>query len=584
MVSSIVLGNASQQNGRNVITGTSSGGIDTESLIKALSDAKRLPAVKLEARIKANTDKATAYTELKDILTRFKDAANFLRNPPGVGNATQNVFKYRTADVTSNGTTAGSNYLGVNAEPGVAVSTYDVTVDQLATYNVKLTNTFALATADTVAAGAGQPFNAGTYNFGAAGIPVTIAAGDTLNQIASKINSVSAQSDVTATVIKVSNGNYRLSLKSLETGAAQNYTTPVGFASGGFVSEIDAVDSQVTIDGTTVIRSTNAISDAVNGVTFSLKAVTPLTDTLHVDVQPDTEVTKKAILNFVDAYNEFKIFSAKQTEIGTDGKPKETAILNNSNTLRSTLSRVSAEVATVVDGLATGVADRLADIGISFNDFPGDDKTPFVRNVLNVDENKLDAALAGKFEEVRHVFEFDYASDNANLAVFSRDNKLGVSAVTLNLSRAFNTFTATYNTAGGPVTINLDGQDLAGGGGTVLKGQAGTVLEGLTLIFASTADATVNLSLSQGVGDRVFNSLDTILSDNNGLLKTETTSLSDTNTRLQKEIDRIDEQVSNYREQLLKKFSALEKAISQANTLLQSLTANANAQLAGVNS
>lgn len=575
MVTSISLGTTSNQNGRNVVTGSSSGGIDTAALTKSLTEAKRLPAVQLEKRIETNGTKSTAYKELKDILTRFKDAANFLRNPPGVQNQSDNIFEYRKSTVTNSGSTAGSNYLNTTIEPGTAVSSYDVTVDQLATYNNKTTNTFALATADTLAVGAGLPFNAGTISLGAAGINVTIGATDTLNQVASKINAVTAQSKVSASVIKVSDGNYRLSLKTIETGAALNYASPV--FNVGYATETDAVDSQITVDGTVITRSNNAINDAVDGVTFSLLAVTPPADDLTVTVTADTELTKSAIFKFVDAYNEFRIFSAKQTEIGDDGKPKDTATLVGSSTLRSVLSRVNSEVSTVVDGITAGNADRLANIGITFNDFPGDDTTPFVRNVLNIDENKLDSALASKFDQVRSVFEFDYTADNPNLTVFSRTNALGVSSVSLNIDRTFADYKATYDLGAGLVTITLDHEDLSGGG-TVLKGPEGTPLQGLVLIYTDSANATVNLDLTQGIGDRVFNTLDDVLKADNGLLTNELTTLSDSDKRLQKEIDRIDEQVNRYRDVLLRQFSALESAIANANTLLQSLDAQANAR------
>lgn len=581
MVSSIILGNVSQQNGRNVVTGSSSGGLDTQALVEALTTAKRLPAVQLESRIETNTTKSTAYNDMRDILSRFQDAANFLRNPPGVANESENTFEYRTASVSNSGATAGSNYLSVNVEPGVDISNYDVTVDQLATYNVKVTNTFALADADTAAVGAALPFAAGTYAFGAAGVNVTFNAGDTLNQVASRINAVSSQTQVKATVIQVSAGNYALSLKTTDTGADLNYATPAGFAAGGWLSEVDALDSQMSIDGITVTRHNNSIDDAIDGVTFNLLAETPATDTLKVGVSADKDVVKSAILHFVDAYNEFKIFAAKQMETGDDGKPLDTSVLISSSTLRSTLTRVNNEMASVVQGLASGSADRLSDIGITFNDYPGDKDTPFVRNILNVDESKLDSALASNFQGVKDVFAFDFTTDNPNLTVFSRTNKLDASSVSLNLSPSLGIYEATYDNGSGPVTVNLDATTLAGGGGVVLKGQAGTALEGLTLIYASTTDAVVQLDMTQGVADRVYNSLGDVLKTDNGSLQNEITSLNDSSTRLQTEIDRIDKMVEDYRNQLLDKFSALESAIAQANTLLQSLKAQADARLSG---
>jgi flagellar capping protein FliD len=80
------------QNGRNIVSGSASGGLDTEALLNALADARRLPAVQLETRIDKNQILADGFSALRSILKRFQDASNFLRNPPGVRNADQTFF------------------------------------------------------------------------------------------------------------------------------------------------------------------------------------------------------------------------------------------------------------------------------------------------------------------------------------------------------------------------------------------------------------------------------------------------------------------------------------------------------------
>lgn len=757
MVTSINLGGVSQQNGRTVVTGSSSGGIDTEALLSALSDAKRLPAVQLESRITTNETISAKYAELQDILETFRSASDFLRNPPGVQNDDENIFQYRTTSL--GGTTSGatSNYLSVTAEPGTDISTYDVTVDQLASYNTKITDTFSLADADTDAVGAGLPFNAGVFSLGRDAIDVTIEADDTLNQVVAKINAVSDESFVRASIIQVADGEYRLSLKTTQTGSEYNYdlldtyrqsgneivieaedfqaqtarggktytvqadgaasdgeyiesgpdtgafyntnietnspqtdyrvrfdeagtyyvwmlgrgtanddslhmgldgvvqnttkdmfggdslnpadfvwrnanlvdnpsrfeiatagvydvnvfmredghdldkiilTTDVGFTPAGnaqastlqqssalfnvaFAVDEDAQDAQVTIDGTTVTRSNNNIDDVVDGITFNLLAETGVGEELNVNVGADSDLVKTAILNFVDSYNEFRIFAAKQLETNEDGTPTEDAVLSSSSTLRSALSRVNAEVATVVDGITSGNFDRLADIGLNFTDFAGDSETPFTRNILTVEESKLDSALAANFDQVRSLFEFDFTTDDPDLTIFSRTNGLGVNDVSLNIDQTNGVYEATYTDPTlGLVTIALSGETLSSGNGIVLTAPDDSQLQGLVLLYANNGDATVNLSMTLGVGDRMYNTLDDMLGDETGLLATELTNLSDTNSRLEDEISRIDDQVERFRESLILKFSALETAIASANVILQSLSAQADAALA----
>ncbi len=757
MVTSINLGGISEQNGRTVVSGSSSGGIDTEALLESLTAARRLPAVQLESRITANETVSTAYGELQDILARFQDASDFLRNPPGVGNQDENIFEYRTSTLGGNTSGATSNYLSVAAQPGADVSSYDITIDQLATYNTKITDTFALADADTDAVGAGLPFNAGTFSIGAAGIDVTLDSDDTLNQVVAKINAVSDESFVRASVIQVADGQYRMSLKTTQTGAEYNYdlldtyrqsgneivieaedfqsqtdrngytysvaadaaasdgeyiesgpdlgafynanieinspqtdyrvrfdgagtyyvwvlgrgtanddslhmgldgvvpnttkdmfggdsgnpadfvwrngnlndnpsrfeiteagvydvnvfmredghdldkiilTTdaayvPAGNAQAstlqqtssifnvGFAVDEDAQDAQMSVDGTTVTRSNNTIDDVIDGVTFSLLAETGVGEEITANIGADTEIAKAAIMNFVDSYNEFRIFAAEQIATDDDGAPAEDAVLSSSSTLRTILSRVNAEVATVVDGIAGGNFDRLADIGLSFTDFPGDSETPFTRNIITVDETSRDSALAANFDQVRSLFEFDFTTDDPDLTVFSRTNGLGVTDVDLNINQTTGTYEATYTDPTlGLVTIALSGEALSSGSGIVLRAPDDSALSGLVLLYANSGDATVNLSLTQGIGDRMYNALDDVLDSETGLLVTELESLSDTNSRLEEEISRIDDQVERYRESLLRQFSALETAIANAEVILQSLAANADARSA----
>lgn len=582
MVTSIQLGNLFNSNGRTVITGGSSA-LDIEGLIEGLTEAKRQPAVILEGKIETNTQRSEALSEMKKLLESFRDAADFLRSPPGVQNDASNVFQYRTAEISSNTAIAGSTYLSITAEPGAPVGKYAIEVNQLATRNVQTTDTFAIADANTALVGnPGGPINAGTLSVGAAGINVTLNAGDTLSQVAAKINAVKDQSGVEATVIKISNGNYRLSFKTLETGTAQNYDIVAqnpGMWGTTFAIQSNAVDAQITLDGTTVTRSSNSIDDLVDGLTFNLLAATPLATTLEADIVADKELAKQGIVNFVDSYNAFRLFVSKQTALGTNGRPTEDAVLASSSALSLSNSRVNIELSRFVEGLGASDPARLADIGITFSDYPGDEETPFTRNILTIDEEKLDSAIESNFDAVRRVFEFDMTSDNANLTVFKRTNGLDVSSFTLNVDQVAGTYTASYLDDNGVAqVINLTGTTMSGGAGVVLEGQQGTVLDGLTLIFASTSNATINVNISQGIGDRVYNAVDDMLEDDTGVVASALQQVEDESTRYQEEIEKIDEQIERYRDRLLAQFSALEQTISQINNLLQSLDAQSQAR------
>jgi flagellar hook-associated protein 2 len=79
MADGLSVGNLSVSGGLARLTGTSSK-LDTETIVAAAYEAKRLPAVRLEQRISRNEARAAALGELKSLLGTLKSAVNGLRN------------------------------------------------------------------------------------------------------------------------------------------------------------------------------------------------------------------------------------------------------------------------------------------------------------------------------------------------------------------------------------------------------------------------------------------------------------------------------------------------------------------------
>jgi flagellar hook-associated protein 2 len=578
MVTAINLGNIFSSGGKYV-SGGSATGLDTEKLIEDLVKARRTPAVLLEDRLELNSKRSTAMTEFKTLLNDMRTATDFLRSPPGFQNADEDIFKYRSPKLTTNTGAAASNYLSATAGPGASLSDYQITVNQVATFNNKTTNTFAAANTNLASiVGGGGPFQAGTYQIGASGQTVTLNAGDSIDTVVSKFNAVSSNSKVQASFLQVSPGNYRIIFKSTETGTANNYDFDAanpGMLTVGFALQQDAVDASLTIDGTTVTRSSNNITDVITNVTLNLQGVTPPGTVITAEIEPDGEFVKDGIMNFIDAYNNMVIFASKQNQRDSDGSPLEDSVLANNSSLSFAINRVLSQMSTIVSGLTTN-PNRLSDLGITFSDYQGDDETPFTRNILQVDEDKLEAAIAGNFEGVRKVFAFDMVSDNSNLAVYTRTNALNVTAFSLAVDTGAVSASATYNDGGSPATVALD-IVAQGGGSFLITGQDGTPFEGLSLIYGGTT-GTMNVTLSQGVGDRVFNELEDILDDQTGIIPLEINAYAENKVNLQEEIDKIDEAIELYRQSLVEKYANLEQTITSINRLLQSLTANDDAR------
>lgn len=600
MVTRIQLGNLVNNGGKTTLVGSQSG-LDTKAIVDALVEAKRLPAVRLEDKNTLINSQSKALTDLKNLLSRFKSAVDVLRNPPGVGNAASNIFKYRTTSLSATNGFSASNYVSVAAQPGAEVQSFNITnIDRIAREARQETDIFSLPDITAAPAVSTVPtaglFTAGTFTVrnvtGGPAVAITLEDGDTLQEVANKFNETSDRTGFRANIIKVANGSPNNDYKIIFTSTKPGETYGFDLNDPGTVlSDPSGVLSTVTIppptqtaqnarfyvDGIEIIRESNVVDDVFSGLTFTLKQPNAGATSINVSVQPDNDIVQNAILSFADVYNEFRLFQAKQTELGDDGLPKETALLSNNSTLRGIISQVGSEIASVVNGISGGNPARLADVGLNFSNFEGDEDNPFTRNILTVDSDKLSSALAANFNGVQNLFEFRLQSDNSNLTVFKRTNGLNVSDFSLNINRSLDTYVASYtDSEGNPQTANFTATAL--GDGVTLRGQAGTPFDGLELIYAAAGNATVNVTITQGLGDRVFNTLDNILKTDGGYLSTALEQLNEQITNNDNEISRIDEQIETYRLQLESQYAALEEALSKANNLLTLLDAQSNAR------
>lgn len=604
MVSQITLGNFNTQNGRTVLTGGATG-FDTEALIDGLVSAKRLPAVRLETANKVIDSKTAALTDLKTVFNKFKVASDNLRNPPGVDVASKNIFEYRTTSLVGLGGVTASNYLEVTAEPGAEAQSYTInSITQLAIATKQLTGDMALADSTSASAvtAAGSPvaglFVEGTVNLRAVdgtvgGIAITLNQGDALSTVAEKFNEVSSRTGIQATVLNVSTGVYKMVFSATKTGTTYGFdlelTAPA--VGAGIESDAAGVFSQITsttvagqtaqnaifsIDGVSITRESNAVADVVDGVTFNLKDYNLGAGSILVNVKADTELAKSAITAFVDAYNEFRLFVSKQSELDEENQPKDTAVLYNNATFRTIADQISTEVSQIISGITSGPS-QLSDIGLKLENFEGDDENLATKNILTIDQDALTSALQSDFAGVRKLFEYTQTSDNANFVTSKRSNSLnGVTGFTVVIDQVAGTYDVTYtDPVAGASTASFDGTAITGG--VSLKGQVGTVFEGMEFVFASTSNATVTVTMTQGFGDRFYNVMESYLNTDDGLVATELESLTDTKTRNADEITQIDERMVTFRDKLIQQYAALEAALTKANQLLSLLDAQVNA-------
>lgn len=597
-ISPINLGNFfTNSNGATVSSGVSSG-LNTESIIKALTSANEAEVTKFEDQVKVNDSRTSSLTSLQQVLSKLQSALTPLSNPKNV-DPTNNLFAVRSTEITSNTTQAATNYVGASVASGTASGVYTITdISQLATYTVQESNAFTLASAtDSVVPSSPTAgyFSAGTIVV--RGQNITIAEGDSLADIAQAFNNVSDDTGIKASVLQTSPGIYKLIFTSTATGVDARFnlnnagtldSDPSGVLTNiTLAAPTDGEDASFKLNGVTITRPTNSIDDLVDGITFNLKqnTVSQPSASIVIQIAPDYESIAQGISNFANAYNNFLYFFGQQTERNSDGSFKETAILNTDSTLRTIFNSLSTAAASVVKGLPDGALNSFSSVGINFTDYAGDSNVPATGNILSVDTSKLTSLLLTDFEGVQNVFGNGFTTSSTDLLLYkSATNAGSVTDFTLDITQTPSpgSYIATYLDENNvQQTVNFTATSL-NSGGISLTADENSVLAGMVLVWGTSANATgIDVTVTQGLLQRFQNIVDGAVKAADGLIVNSQNAIVQENKTIQKQIDAANLQLSTSRDALLQKYAALEAAITRANSVLNLLNAQ---QLASQNS
>lgn len=318
-------------------------GLDTNAIISALLDVERIPILRAEQRRDELRSRNSTYGELRSRLGELETALRDIRS---------------SSDLSSfSATSSNEDALRVTASGDANTGTYAIRVFDLATNQTDISS----AVADSTAAVGG-----GDISFTVDGTTTTVnlGAAASIDDIATAINQ--ADAGVTATVINDGTTN-RLTLTAQNSGA-DGYTldTSSFVALGGF--SFTSADSQAgqdarfSVNGLTVTRSSNEITDVIAGVTLDLRAgetATGLAST--VTINPDTEGTKEKIQTFLDAYNAINSIISAQGQVDDDGNP--TGSLFGDSGVRSIQGALRGAIQNVVGGTGSFFT-TLSTIGI----------------------------------------------------------------------------------------------------------------------------------------------------------------------------------------------------------------------------
>jgi flagellar hook-associated protein 2 len=379
--------------------------LDVNGLVSQLMAAERTPLALLQKRESDYQAKLSAYGTLKGALSAFQTAMQGLADP-----AKYQAISASAAD--SSLLTATGNSDG-KAVPG----NYSVEVQQLAQQQKIRSDGFA-STSSTLGSGTltiqygtyDSVLNTFTLNDAKPAQTITIdPSRNTLSGVRDAINA--ANTGVSATIVNDGTSN-KLVLTAKDMGAANSLKITVsdddgvnvdaaglsslafdptaGAGSGKNLTQVQAAqDAKLRIDGIDIAKSSNTVTDAIEGVTLSLlktNAGSPTT----LNVSQDTTAVKTAVETFVKSYN--SINQTLSDLSSYNSAAKRSAILQGDSAAFSVQRGIRAAL-TAMAGSGNGFTS-LSQIGVTLQK----------DGSLAVDAAKLQASMDAKFEQIGKLF------------------------------------------------------------------------------------------------------------------------------------------------------------------------------------
>lgn len=541
-------------------------GVDVSTLITNLVDARKVTNTLRQDKIDANTAKLSAYSDFKTKLTALETAATALRNPR-VTSGDADAFDAKQVLSTASGTIPASQLYAVSADNSAQTGSYSITINQVARKDT-ITGSMAIPDTSSAVYAAG-----GTLTIN--GTDITVGATTSLTQLKDLINDKTSTTKVSASVIQSGTSDYRLVLKSTETGKAITLTdsaagaikTALGVTESGATN--DSLSAKIVLDGVPVTKSTNSIKDLISGVSIELYEA-DVGKPINLSVDNNLSGVSTAVADFITAYNDVIDYVQKQRAVGSDGSVTEDQVLHNDSLLASTYRGLQAAVAGGATGVASATLKSLRDVGIDVDQY----------NKLTVSDNtKFEDALLTKLDQVKALFGFA-APASSGMDVVDRPDSISG----LVLGKVV-TLTVSATDADGLPTaakFTLDGVDYAA---TIengfIKGAEGSPFEGFSVgytggVLASGATYTGTFTPTQGIADQMMAVLEPTLNETEGTLKQATDGLTSTNTHIQDQIDALTNQLEIYRNRLVLQFQAAQEAISMFESAQNSIKAFAN--------
>ena len=301
-------------------------GLDIRGIVDKLLSIERQPLTKIDNKLVELGAQVSAYGSLKSAMSSFRDAVGKLAD-----DSKFKVYAARSSD---------SDVLGATASASAAKGIYRIEVLRLAENHRMAANTTAPDTGTTQLGSAGDTT---TISVGAESFTVA-SGGKTLSQVRDAINGAEDNKGVTASILKDDVG-YRLVLSANENGSTNALSVAFSGADPFALQTLNAdrnasgsftaadLDASVKMENSfTVTSASNTLTEAIEGVTLTLKEA----GTTTVTVDRDTGSVQASVQSLAKAYSDLVGLMGKmRNEIL---RPDRAILANMESQLRAVLN------------------------------------------------------------------------------------------------------------------------------------------------------------------------------------------------------------------------------------------------------
>ncbi|PKG39895.1 flagellar filament capping protein FliD [Psychromonas sp. Urea-02u-13] len=395
------------------ITSTGLGsGLKINDIVEAIVGAEKDPA--LAKMIKSSgqaTAMISAYGMLNSELSAFKDSYKDLGR----------TSTFSAATATSSDSTILDAKLGIGAVAG----SWEFEVQQRAqaqTVVSSVDTSYAEATSEV---GTGTiTFTYGTYNDdGSFSVnpdkALETLSIDSANNSLDKMRDAINEGDYSVSASIINDGtNYRLVLTNKETGEANAMQITVVDGDGDnsdasglssltysptvkhMESTSTAQDAKIEMNGITITRDSNEISNVIEGVTLNINGETEMNKKVSLTIKQDNSVVEEQLKAFVENYNNT---ITKMNSLTADGGGQGSdGALNGDSTVRNIQNQMRGVLNTSLTHIG-GAVQSFADLGMLTNR----------DGTLSLDADKLSGIMKNDMQSVANFFTASGAANDS---------------------------------------------------------------------------------------------------------------------------------------------------------------------------